>query len=90
MTNGGGGGVVANGGGGREEGSDLLVPAGLMTARDAHGPAVDPKYTAVGEHLRQNVPHEMQCSMFCGGRKCKYEVPDSWRREDMAVHGIFR
>ena len=139
MTNGGG---IVNGKGGGDDGSDLLVPAGLITAREAHGPSVDPKgryindvckiigicelpnlslsqsrnlssfcdllrtpllpsqcgrhismipkYTAVGEHLRQNVPHEMQCSMFCGGRKCKYEVPDSWRREDMAVQGIFR
>ena len=37
MTNG-----VANGVAG-DEGSDLLVPAGLISARDAHGPAVDPK-----------------------------------------------
>ena len=28
--------------------------------------------------------------MFCGGRRCKYEVPDNWRKEDMAVQGIFR
>ena len=60
------------------------------STRDAHGPAVDPRYTAVGESLRQNVPHEMQCSMFCGGRKCKYEVPDTWKKQDMAVDGIFR
>ena len=60
------------------------------STRDAHGPAVDPRYTAVGESLRQNVPHEMQCSMFCGGRKCKYEGADNWRKEDMTVKGIFR
>ena len=27
----------------------------------------------VGESLRLNTPNEMQCSMFCGGRRCKYE-----------------
>ena len=54
MTNG-----IVNGGSGGD-GSDLLVPAGLISAREAHGPAVDPKYTVVGESLRQNVPHEMQ------------------------------
>ena len=36
-----------------------LVPAGLITAK-AVLPVVDPKYTAVGESLRKNVPHEMQ------------------------------
>jgi hypothetical protein len=27
--------------------------------------------------------------MFCGGRHCKYENPESWDAAHMAVDGIF-
>ena len=48
------------------------------------------KYTKVGEHLRRNTPSEMQCSMFCGGKRCKYEAgPASWKANDMAIDGIY-
>ena len=43
----------------------------------------------VGESLRRNAPKEMQCSMFCGGRRCKYEQGSSWKKEDMAIDGIY-
>ena len=46
---------------------------------------ISPKYTKVGESFRKNVPHEMQCSMFCGGKRCKYEIPDNWKKEQMAI-----
>ncbi len=42
-----------------------------------------------GESLRHSVPHEMQCSMFCGGRRCKYESAAHWKKEQMAVEGIY-
>ena len=45
----------------------------------------------VGESIRRNAPNEMQCSMFCGGRRCKYEQgsASSWKKEDMAIDGIY-
>jgi protein tyrosine phosphatase domain-containing protein 1 len=46
--------------------------------------------TLVGEHLRQRVPGDVQCSMFCGGKRCKYESPDAWRPEEMAINGFYR
>ena len=27
--------------------------------------------------------------MFCGGRRCKYESANSWKKEDIAVPGIY-
>ena len=27
--------------------------------------------------------------MFCGGRRCKYEQGSSWKKEDMAIDGIY-
>jgi len=32
----------------------------------------EPKYSAFGERIRHVAPSAMQCSMFCGGRQCKY------------------
>ena len=43
----------------------------------------------MGESFRRNAPKEMQCSMFCGGRRCKYEQGSSWKKEDMAIDGIY-
>lgn len=43
----------------------------------------------VGESLRHNTPNEMQCSMFCGGRRCKYESSSAWKAKDLALEGIF-
>ena len=31
----------------------------------------------------------MQCSMFCGGRRCKYESSSAWKPKDLALEGIF-
>ena len=66
---------------------EKLEPAGLKRGKE--GLPVHPHYTKVGESFRKNVPHEMQCSMFCGGRKCKYENGDTWRDDQMAIKGIY-
>ncbi|TRY78080.1 hypothetical protein TCAL_10411 [Tigriopus californicus] len=67
---------------------DDLVPAGLIHPRDnLH--IVDPKYTRVGEGFRKTVPHEMQCAMFCGGLKCKYESGTKWKSHQQAIKGIY-
>ena len=65
-----------------------LVPAALMGPRGGI-PVIQAKYTKVGEHIRRNAPNEMQCSMFCGGRKCKYESASNWKNHEMAIEGIF-
>lgn len=65
-----------------------LVPAGLVRPGQSL-PAIHPKYTKVGESFRKNVPHEIQCSMFCGGRKCKYEISEHWKPDEMAIKGVF-
>ena len=43
----------------------------------------------MGESFRRNAPREMQCSMFCGGKRCKYEQGSTWKKEDMAIDGIY-
>ncbi|GAB6029436.1 hypothetical protein CHUAL_005194 [Chamberlinius hualienensis] len=47
------------------------------------------KYNKLSEKLRQVTPDELQCSIFCGGKKCKYENATCWDTKDMAIHGLY-
>ncbi|XP_076328153.1 protein tyrosine phosphatase domain-containing protein 1-like [Tachypleus tridentatus] len=47
------------------------------------------RYNKISEKLRQTTPLDVQCSMFCGGQKCKYDSATYWKTEDMALNGIF-
>merc|ERR1719192_2903534 len=86
----GGGGGGGKAGDPRMEKKDSLqhlVPAGLQGSTDMS--VVEPSYSMVGESLRLNTPNEMQCSMFCGGRRCKYESDTSWKPSETALNGIY-
>lgn len=48
-----------------------------------------PKYSKVSESLRCVTSGSVQCSMFCGGRQCKYEGQARWRDSDMAIKGLY-
>ncbi|XP_070558696.1 protein tyrosine phosphatase domain-containing protein 1-like isoform X2 [Ptychodera flava] len=49
------------------------------------------KYGVLSDGLRQITPGSWQCSMFCGGRNCKYCNPSkgNWPPERMVVKGLF-
>jgi len=51
--------------------------------------AVDAKYSRVGERIRHITPSALQCSMFCGGKSCKYDNPIKWKEEEMAIKGLY-
>ncbi|KDR18115.1 protein tyrosine phosphatase domain-containing protein 1-like [Zootermopsis nevadensis] len=67
-----------------------LVPAGLRSAgsklQDHQVPA---NYSILSENLRRVTPNGIQCSIFCRGRHCKYENPESFDSTHMAIDGIF-
>ncbi|XP_049954844.1 protein tyrosine phosphatase domain-containing protein 1-like [Schistocerca serialis cubense] len=46
-------------------------------------------YTRLSEGLRRVTPTAIQCSVFCGGRHCKYENPNSLNALHMAVDGLY-
>ncbi|CAH1254847.1 PTPDC1 [Branchiostoma lanceolatum] len=58
-------------------------------------PAIHPvnaptaKYNKISEQLRHVTPGHIQCSMFCGGKGCKYENPAKWPAKDQAVKGLY-
>lgn len=56
--------------------------------KDAQAVA-DPKYSLVGERIRHITPSALQCSMFCGGKQCKYDNPAKWKEDDMAIKGLY-
>ncbi|XP_059490961.1 protein tyrosine phosphatase domain-containing protein 1-like [Neocloeon triangulifer] len=67
---------------------DKRAPADLQPG-SAVAPAAEPNYTKLSENLRKVTPPTFQCSVFCGGRKCKYETSAHWRPEQMAIPGVF-
>ncbi|XP_067133016.1 protein tyrosine phosphatase domain-containing protein 1-like [Centruroides vittatus] len=54
-----------------------------------YGQSPPARYSKLSEKFRQNAPSEFQCSVFCGGKKCKYESPKNWSHEDMTINGIY-
>ncbi|XP_050693914.1 protein tyrosine phosphatase domain-containing protein 1-like [Eriocheir sinensis] len=64
-----------------------LRPAGLSLGRREI--VVHSNYSRLSEHLRQVTPTEIQCSVFCGGKTCKYDNPDYWPAEDTAIQGVY-
>lgn len=50
---------------------------------------VNAKYSRVGERIRHITPSALQCSMFCGGKQCKYDNPGRWKEEEMAIKGLY-
>lgn len=48
-----------------------------------------PKYSRISEHFRHVTPGALQCSMFCGGKQCKYENPAKFKSEEMAIQGLY-
>lgn len=51
----------------------------------------EPKYSVFGERIRHVAPSAMQCSMFCGGKQCKYCNPAKFKKEtgQDAIGGLY-
>ncbi|XP_043283751.1 protein tyrosine phosphatase domain-containing protein 1-like isoform X2 [Venturia canescens] len=64
-----------------------LVPAGLQPGLDLC--VVPAGYNKLSENLRKLTPIAIQCAIFCGGSRCKYENPKAWRPVHMAIQDIF-
>ena len=48
-----------------------------------------PKYSRFGERIRHVAPTGLQCSMFCGGRQCKYDNPLKFKQDEMTITGLY-
>lgn len=46
-------------------------------------------YNKLSDHIRRLTPQGIQCSVFCGGVNCKYENPDNWTADSLAIQGIY-
>lgn len=47
------------------------------------------KYGALSEALRRSIAEARLCSMFCGGKNCKYEGVSNWSEADQAISGLY-
>ncbi|KAJ8985848.1 hypothetical protein NQ317_006219 [Molorchus minor] len=50
---------------------------------------VQANYNKLSDHIRRLTPHGVQCSVFCGGLNCKYENPENWKADSLAIQGIY-
>lgn len=47
------------------------------------------KYGALSESIRSSMAEARMCSMFCGGKSCKYESATKWKTEQQAITGLY-
>ena len=65
-----------------------LVPAGFQ-AGQVDLCEVQAGYNKFSENLRKFTPQAIQCAIFCGGSRCKYENSKAWPPVHMAIQNIF-
>ncbi|XP_057331836.1 protein tyrosine phosphatase domain-containing protein 1-like isoform X1 [Microplitis mediator] len=63
-----------------------LIPAGLRQELDIC--TVTANYNKLSENFRKLTPIAIQCAIFCGGSRCKYEN-SAWPPVHMAIRDIF-
>ncbi|KAG8198529.1 hypothetical protein JTE90_026432 [Oedothorax gibbosus] len=63
-----------------------ITTVGRQPVNYGHPPSA--RYGKLSEKIRRTAPGEFQCSVFCGGKRCKYDSA-TWHKEDMAVNGIY-
>ena len=51
--------------------------------------SITPSYSRISDKLRRISAGSLQCSLFCGGQRCKYECAGRWEGKDQAVGGLF-
>ncbi|XP_048510976.1 protein tyrosine phosphatase domain-containing protein 1-like isoform X2 [Athalia rosae] len=66
-----------------------LIPAGLLSNRLDLTTVPAAGYNKLSENLRKLTPLSMQCAIFCGGSRCKYENPKAWPPVHMAIQDVF-
>ncbi|XP_075221216.1 uncharacterized protein LOC142324243 [Lycorma delicatula] len=50
---------------------------------------VESNYSLLSDNIRRRAPNIIQCSIFCGGKQCRYENPDCWDSTHTAIRGIY-
>ncbi|KAK9308963.1 hypothetical protein QLX08_001168 [Tetragonisca angustula] len=65
-----------------------LVPAGFQ-AGQVDLCEIQAGYNKFSENLRKFTPQAIQCAIFCGGSRCKYENSKAWPPVHMAIQNIF-
>jgi len=59
----------------------------IKKVKDEHKP--EATYTKFGEKIRHVIPAQVQCSVACGGKNCKWENPNRWSANQQAINGVY-
>ncbi|CAH0562649.1 unnamed protein product [Brassicogethes aeneus] len=60
-----------------------------LAPRQSNKLQVQANYNKLSDHIRRLTPQGVQCSVFCGGVNCKYENPENWKADSIAIQGIY-
>ncbi|KAI2811857.1 Protein tyrosine phosphatase domain-containing protein 1 [Blomia tropicalis] len=66
-----------------------LPPISPPCRSPMEGDVPSASYTKFSEIIRRSTNGQLQCSMFCGGRKCKYEQSSYWSEKDKAIPELY-
>lgn len=68
---------------------DFTVPGpfGQTVTSEAIPPSS--QYNKWSDGIRRVAPQQLSCSVFCGGKRCKYERGTTWGPDNCAIDGLY-
>lgn len=68
---------------------DFTVPGSLVGQSNSEPVTIQASYNKISENLRRVAPPQFQCTVFCGGKRCKYESATFWGTDACAITGVY-
>ena len=65
------------------------IEPSIVSSSEENDKSIEPRYSRLGERIRNVTPTNLQCSMFCGGKQCKYCNSTKFKTDEMAIKGLF-
>lgn len=47
------------------------------------------QYGVLSERARHLAPEKARCALLCGGARCRYERPQRWPPQQLALQGLY-
>ncbi|KAG1650963.1 Protein tyrosine phosphatase domain-containing protein 1 [Nymphon striatum] len=76
----------------KESEAESLIPSanqGLAQPTWKNDDAPSANYNKISETIRCYTSNRLQCPAFCKGKNCKYDTPNCWPRDQMAINGVY-
>ncbi|CAL8084162.1 unnamed protein product [Orchesella dallaii] len=68
---------------------DFTVPGSVVGQSNGEPINLQSHYNKFSESFRRVAPPQLQCTVFCGGKRCKYESATFWGADACAINGVY-